>query len=394
MPGLPYDAVIALVETAQKHFDAGDHGTAIAILGTFEDQAPDNYWLLLLLGRIRRARGEQDAAADCLRRAIALPTPERIGAFCELAFQLMEEQQPHAAAPLIDAALALPDTTQTRWYKARLLLMQGFAALAAGDPMGADSALADAYRFQRSVDEMPVLLPWVRGLIAGIEPGPALPYLRYLAARLAIPGPSLVYRDELNQLGPETRVVAIGAMDGRRFDELWNFIRAREWRAVLVEPSSAMFQQLSANYAGCPFVHCVRLAITEQNGPVTLHRVRPDIIESGQVGDWALGLSSLSLASTLKFYQDQLETETVPGSTFADFAAGAGIDRIDVLQIDTEGHDYAILKQVPLRRLGIRLLQVELVNVDPVERLAVFDMLREQGYRYSFDGNDLTAMLA
>ena len=69
------------------------------------------------------------------------------------------------------------------------------------------------------------------------------------------------------------------------------------------------------------------------------------------------------------------------------------IERIDVLQIDTEGHDHAILMQVPLRQLGVRVLHVELINVDPVQRLEVFETVRGLGYRCHYDGNDLTAVL-
>jgi FkbM family methyltransferase len=393
MPELTLEAAAALVVAAEKRFAAKEFDASAAVLGTVLEAHPAHYWALLLLARTRREQGDAAAAMQCLRTAIALPTPERVGAYFDLAFHLVAEQRLDEAAPLVEDALGLPETNQTRWYKGRLLFLRALVALGTDQPEAANGALADAYRFERGLNEMPLLFGWVCEAIPRTDWRPDLPYLRYLAAWIGMVGHPIVYRDELQLLGADTRVVAIGAMDGVRFDPLWEFIRSRKWQAVLVEPTATMFRELARNYASYPFVRCVQVAITDRNDPVILHRIRPDAIKAGLVGDWAFGVASLSLDSTLKFYPDLLETETVQGCTFGDLVAGAAIERIDVLQIDTEGHDYAILQQVPLRPLGVRLLHVELVNVDPLQRLAVFETVRRLGYRCHYDGNDLTAVL-
>ncbi len=394
MAELTLESAAALVVVAEKHFAAKDYNAAAAVLSTVLDAYPAHYWALLLMARTRREQGDAAAATQHLRAAIALPTPERLGAYFDLVFHLLVEQLLDEAAPLVDDALGLPNSNQTRWYKGGLLFLRALVDLGKGQPETANAGLAAAYCFERSINETPLLFGWVRDTILRTDYPSDLQYLRYLAARVSMGSQVIVYREELRRLGPDTRVVAIGAMDGVRFDPLWEFIRSQHWQAVLVEPTATMFGELVSNYANYPFVRCVQVAITDRNGPVTLHRIRPEAIRAGLVGEWAFGAASLSLDSTLKFYPNLLETETVQGCTFRDFIDDYGIERIDVLQIDTEGHDYAILQQVPLRPLGVRLLHIELVNVDPVQRLAVFEMIHRMGYRCQYDGNDLTAVLS
>ncbi len=365
MPDLAFEQVTALLASAQRSFDAKDYETAAATLSAILAHNPEHYWTLLLLARIRREQGDVAAATQCLQTAIALSIPERIGAYFDLALDAVAAQRVREAEPLVEDALRLPESGQTRWYKGRLLFLRALIELGKGRLERADRSLADAYQFSRSIDEMPLLFGWVRDALVRAS-NPCLPYISYLASRIGVVDQPIVYRRELDKFGAGTLVVAIGAMDGVRFDPLWEFIRSRQWRAVLVEPTTAMFQELLRNYADCPFVRCAQMAITDHNGPVTMHRIRPDAVQTGAVGEWALGLSSLSLDSTLKFYDGLLETETVEGRTFPAFAEQYGIDHIDILQVDTEGHDYIVLRQVPLRQFRVKLLHVELINVDPV----------------------------
>jgi FkbM family methyltransferase len=352
MSDTPFDRILVLLSEAEKSLSAGEYATAIETLDTILKTQPDNYWALLMLGRTSREQGDMTAATRFLRAAIALPTPERIGAFYDLALDRIAERSIAEASSLIEEALGLPDSGQSRWYKGRLMFLRALAALGNGRARAADAALADAYRFSRSIDEMPFLFDWVRDEVVQASLQRDLVYFRYLAARIDETRETIVYQRELEKFGPGTPVLAIGAMDGKRFDPLWDFIRDREWRAVLVEPTAAMFSALTRNYANCPFVRCARLAIVENDGPVKMYRIRPEAVSAGLIGDWALGLSSVSLDSTLKFYPELVETETVDGSTFRTFAAQYEINRVDVLQIDTEGHDYAVLKQIRCWRLG------------------------------------------
>ena len=152
-----------------------------------------------------------------------------------------------------------------------------------------------------------------------------------------------------------------------------------------------MHAALERNYAHCPRVRCVRAAVTDVSGEVVMLRVKPESIGTEHLGEWAMGVSSLS-DTLLRHYPDDVVTETVPALTFADLVAREGLGRIDVLQIDTEGHDWKVLRQVDLRHWRPRVVRVEVVNLEPTERLAVADVLAAAGYDLCYTGVDVTAV--
>jgi hypothetical protein len=68
----------------------------------------------------------------------------------------------------------------------------------------------------------------------------------------------------------------------------------------------------------------------------------------------------------------------VPALTFATLVEG--LDRIDVLHIDTEGHDAKILAQVDLARWRPAVIMFESVHLEASERAACESRLRAAGY--------------
>jgi len=272
-----------------------------------------------------------------------------------------------------------------------LLFLKALALLHDGALTEANAVLGYAYAYRVDTDERTFLYPWVVATLRECGPLAGLPYLDYLSRRAAMAGHHIDYQAALDSLGDSATALEIGAMDGVRFDTLHGSLTTRNWRAILVEPTRAMYDQLVANYAAHPNVRCVRVAISDRNGPIQMHRIAPDAVATGKVGDWALGLSSISADKSLKFYDQHLETEEVEALTLPDFLAREGIERIDVLQIDTEGHDFIIFNQIDFARFPIELLHIELINLDPRDRLRMFDTLAMHGYHYHYDGVDLTA---
>lgn len=277
-------------------------------------------------------------------------------------------------------------------YKGGLLFIKALAYLHDGDFAQADRTLQQVYAFRSDTDERNFLFPWVAAKLSERGSLEGFPYLRYLAQRAAASADHIDYQGALDALPDDTVVVEIGAMDGIRFDTLHRSLVSRGWRATLLEPTRDMFDQLVSNFQAFPNVRCVCAAISNRSGPLRMHRIDPAAIAEGHVEDWALGLSALSPDKTLKFYAGLTETEEVEALTFADFVGREGIDRIDVLQIDTEGHDFIVFDQIDFDRYAVRVLQIELVNLDPIDRLTIFERLRCHGYRCYYDGNDLTAV--
>ena len=69
-----------------------------------------------------------------------------------------------------------------------------------------------------------------------------------------------------------------------------------------------------------------------------------------------------------------------------------GIRGSDLLQIDTEGYDWHVLRTFDLGTHGPVAVNMEFYCLPISERLATFALLRQHGYAYRFDGMDLLAV--
>ena len=138
--------------------------------------------------------------------------------------------------------------------------------------------------------------------------------------------------------------VQIGAHDGRTLDPIAPFVRAHGWRGLLIEPQPAVFEQLKANYADRPDLILENVAVGAAEGTLRLHRFR-----NAEAANHAS-----MLASTRKHYltlnsdkaKGELEAIDVPMRTLRQLLEKHRIERVDLLQIDTEGSDFAILQSI------------------------------------------------
>lgn len=103
---------------------------------------------------------------------------------------------------------------------------------------------------------------------------------------------------------------------------------------------------------------------------------------SGHIHFEALGVGPVSSPDGL-----ELEGKKVPMQTVADIARAHNHQRIDILKMDIEGGEYAVLKQVlethTLAALSVQQLLVEFHHLDEqdfVDFVGLIDGLRQQGY--------------
>jgi len=350
-----------------------------------------DYWALDRAARERLEAGDEGGAARIWGEAVSLATPDRLGAYRHLARHQLALRDPEGERTALEGLAVAESSGQRRWWLPDLLFLAGVARLLDGDLVAADERMAAAYREKPAVDDESLTPRWARDLLAAVDTS-QLPRLQCLVRLDPLRAADIDYDAALAAMPGDAHVLEVGAMDGVRFDRLYDVITARGWSATMVEPIADMHAALVRNYAGHPRVRCVRAAITSRSGEVTMLRVRPESVGTERLGEWAMGVSSLT-DTLLRHYPDDVVAETVPALTFDDLVAQEGIERIDVLQIDTEGHDWEVLRQVDLRRWGPRVVRVELVNLQPPDRLAMLDALESAGYSVCFTGVDLTAVL-
>lgn len=197
-------------------------------------------------------------------------------------------------------------------------------------------------------------------------------------------------------------VLEVGAMDGVRFDPLNQWLTEYQLPGLLIEPLPEMFGLLKKTYRGCPNLSFANLAIDVEVGERTMNRISEAAVQQHDLESWAVGLSS--------FYDDRnalggnfideetftriapfIEQRTVATAPLHRVLADRGIGRVDILQIDTEGHDYQVLRTFPFDLCIPMIIHLEFYNLPRSEKIATLKLLEDKGYAYRIESKDLCA---
>ena len=162
----------------------------------------------------------------------------------------------------------------------------------------------------------------------------------------------------------------IGAYNGKDFDGLYRYTHNNNWTGIFVEPIPEYFQQLKLNFQNIENKFFENSAITEEDGNYDIMRI---------VGDnkWTKGSSSLlpnKINKKYKYYK-----ELIKGISFNSLVKKYNIKKIDVLQIDTEGYDLIILKQI-IPTFKPKFISIEQYNLSYPDKMEVKKILKKEGY--------------
>jgi FkbM family methyltransferase len=184
--------------------------------------------------------------------------------------------------------------------------------------------------------------------------------------------------------------VQIGAHDGVSFDPVREYITSYKFPALLVEPQPDIFARLKENYRGFDNVVLENTAVAHQDGTMTLYRFAagPDTpYEASCLASW----SKEVLERNPHGMSGKIEEIQVPGTTLSGLLKKHAIQTIGLLQIDTEGFDFDVIKMVDFSRYKPAIINLEDGFLDRTERTACFTLLCQHGYRILRNGIDIVA---
>ena len=217
------------------------------------------------------------------------------------------------------------------------------------------------------------------------------------------------YLHKISKEIPEIFFLEIGAMDGKSFDELHQFIKHYKWHGVLVEPLKDMFELLKINYSGCKNLYFENSAITDREEIKPILRIPINIVEKGLAPIWAKGISSFydnrnaiggmggllygrkMDEKSFESYKKYIVQENVNCITLEKLISKYNVTKVDVLQIDTEGSDYKIFKQFDLNKFKPYFIKVEVGNLPRSEYQEIKSILEKNYYDCELKGLDLYA---
>ena len=156
----------------------------------------------------------------------------------------------------------------------------------------------------------------------------------------------------------------------------------------MVEPSPHVFDRLRDNYASLDRVAVENVAISEADGRQPFFQLRSvEDPEREGLPDWYDAIGSLSKENVLSHadlipdIEQRLVSTEVPCMTFESLCRKHGLREIDLLMVDTEGHDWTVLRGVDFDAHRPRLLVYEHQHLDDEDRAACRAHLERCGYQ-------------
>jgi len=185
--------------------------------------------------------------------------------------------------------------------------------------------------------------------------------------------------------------IQIGAHDGVTVDPIRRYVCEYHWRGLLVEPQPDVFDYLVQNYSREPQLQFVRAAIAPWDGTAELYTVPllsgpPTVVQA--MASFEKGMLVKQLPSS-----KQIVKVSVPTLTLKSLLGTYDVECVDLLQIDTEGYDYEIIKMIDFHRVRPAIIHYEHVHLSNYDRLSCERTLSDQGYRLHSHGLDTTAVL-
>ena len=189
-------------------------------------------------------------------------------------------------------------------------------------------------------------------------------------------------------------VVSVGAYDGLQNDPVSLFIRSRDCRGILIEPQPSVFARLRENFRDFPRFTILNAAVDETSGSRSLYSVDPTGLPA-----WTEQIASFSIEHLQKHESDapgvsaRITSQPIRTVSFDDLLDEFRLAHIDVLQIDAEGMDAAMLGWFPFERLRPGVVHYEIAHMTGDEQGVTRKRLEQNGYRV-FEADSPTDAMA
>ena len=183
--------------------------------------------------------------------------------------------------------------------------------------------------------------------------------------------------------------VQIGANDGIRSDPIQALVKRHGLRGLLVEPVDDYFNALVDNYSECERLSFDNCAVSVEDGTLTMYRAS----QEAPGGDWVHGIASTSYAHVQQSVAPELIKKLeVPALSIQSLFRKHGVERVNLLQVDTEGFDYQIVRMVLDAGWRPEIINYESVNLSERDRTACKRLLNACEYCYIDVGLDTLAV--
>ena len=185
---------------------------------------------------------------------------------------------------------------------------------------------------------------------------------------------------------PQLTFLQIGAFDGEGDDDLRELVVNHRLRGLLVEPQSQAFARLRETYRDQPQVTLLQAAIAEREGVRDLYCRRGEASMAASFNREHLRKHGIPEA--------EIVAQPVVCHTIESALRMAGLDRVDLIQIDAEGYDWPIIRSIDFNSVRPAILRFEYRHMPPADADACLERLARHGYRFLLEPRDIIAWYA
>lgn len=203
----------------------------------------------------------------------------------------------------------------------------------------------------------------------------------------------IVVRDRL-RLNQPFYFVYIGAFDGVRSDLLRPLILKYNLKGLLVEPLPDFFEELCQNYASEPQLIFENCAVATENGKRSMFRFKRNAPVPHEFFHGLARFDKDYIVNRARQFglDDYVEEIIVSTLTFSSLLQKHNIKKVTLLQIDTEGYDYEILKMAFDANVFPEIINYEWTELTQRDRFECRCMLLENNYSFIDVGPDTLAV--
>jgi len=193
----------------------------------------------------------------------------------------------------------------------------------------------------------------------------------------------------------QVTMIQVGAFDGQSYDPLYNLVKEKNWRGVLLEPQKHAFERLRENHKNQSNLTFVNAALSEEDGTRIMYTVK----KGAPGAAWAQELASFDKNHLLKHeghipnVAHYIEETPVDCITFDTLFKRYDITHANVLQIDTEGFDFEVIKLYKVAERKPEIINFEHKHLSKEDWNSCVELLLNQGYRVAKTGQDTLAYL-
>ncbi|HUG18352.1 MAG TPA: FkbM family methyltransferase [Planctomycetaceae bacterium] len=175
----------------------------------------------------------------------------------------------------------------------------------------------------------------------------------------------------------------IGAFDGQHDDALYDSVCRYKLKGWVVEPQPAAFEALQKTYRDQPQVTPINAAISNKNETRTFYTTvgAPSTVASFE--------RSHLLKHSIK--SDQITSSEVECVTLDHLIEEYEMEPLHLMQIDTEGFDFEIVKSLMASSVRPTVVRYEQLHLTNTEKEQALQMLAEEGYRFLCTRQDVLA---